>query len=180
MLTFSLNVDKYCDEFVKNSKQVVDSMTTYNRDYAGEAFLAAVEGKGNNRVNLDGYANKATSTQALKTQQYDSLDEKIGSLEDVFSCGFEDEVIEDLDLYSRAEDFLDLREYLFLKRGCDILRLVYLVAFQKDVSAAHRLRLIMVEANETEMLRELFKNDKLITEIWSRLRPHRNHYCIQY
>lgn len=174
MLTFSLNFNTYSVDYIKKSRQVVKSINKYNRDFAGDAFLAVVEGKEGKRVSLNGYASKATATQKCKVAQYDSIEGDIGRIEELCSYSFEDDVIENLDLEGRAVEFLNLRENLFLSKGCDILRMLCLALEYKDIMAARKLKGIMEEAGETELLWDLFKNDKLVSKIKSKLQPPKN------
>lgn len=162
--TFSVNVNIYKKGTIKKVADIISSIndSQSNREWAGEAFLKAVESKNATNINLSSYAQTCSRNSKLSKQasretsilSQDEYDSGYTGVTDVVADFVEDnidEIIANLDMDYYVESFLDARENLYFKKGQDIWRLMELAKLD-DRQAQNKLRLLMDEFG----LRDLF------------------------
>ena len=162
--TFSVNVNTLSKKAVLRTVEIINSLNENSRncEWAGEAFLKAVEREDVGSINLSSYASSCnrnskmskTSKNETSILNQEELDMGYVGVTDVVAEYVEDnidEIINNLDMDYYVDYFLEVREKLYFNRGQDIWRLMQLSKLD-DKQAQKKLRIIMDEYS----LRELF------------------------
>lgn len=174
LLTFSLN-NSLTNTKAKQVVALLNSMNDYNRDYAGDAFIEIMGGRtvlflgDNAEKNLNTYAyyHKREDRSEIK-KRAESEEPIISEVEsDMGKSGAVAEMIEDREFNVEditmvlsdqgyyMDQYLEVREFLFFKKGVDIHRLLTL-AMQGDALAVRKAELLFRECNLIGFFREFF------------------------
>lgn len=162
--TFSVNTNVLKKDKLKRIAGIIKDMdlNSYNREWAGEAFLKIVENEGPEKINLSSYAQSCIRNEKLskaaKPEMSIITQEEFNSgytgVTDVVADYVEDnidDIIANLDMDYYVNFFLDTRETLYFKRGIDIWRVLQLAKLD-DKQAQNKLRLLMDEYGLRDLL----------------------------
>lgn len=161
--TFSININIYDKDKVKRVSKLVDEITDFNRDSAGDKFVSIMQGHKNIEQSLDSYHRKSQRNQAIKKQEQidieakDEEGESFGVLDFQEDYSIEDAVIKTLEDDGLIKAFLDYRENTWLQEGADVWRLIELVELG-DRYAGYRLKEVLEMTKGAELIREVIEN----------------------
>jgi len=162
--TFSVNINILNEKAVQRTAEIIHSLSenSYTCEWAGEAFIKAVEKEDVGYINLTSYANACNRNMKMSLASkneasiltQEELDMGYVGVTDIVAEYVEDnidEIINNLDMDYYVDYFLETREKLYFSKGQDIWRLMQLSKLD-DKQAQKKLRIIMDEFG----LRELF------------------------
>lgn len=183
ILSFSVNSQNAMTaEKAKKVAALIKGMNEYNCEFAGEAFIQIMEGKtkmyeGKDALrDLNMYAHFRRKEEKIEMAKRAEVESRlINEVElEMGEAGAVAEMIEDKDLNVETmvadigdknyyvESYLEIREFLFFKKGVDIHRRLQL-AVQGDKQAVWKTEWLFRENNLLDFFREFFS----VPEYWA-------------
>ena len=188
--TFSVNAtNRLTPKQIRDIVALTNSINDFNREYVGDAFLKIVEGNivafdsKTAQQDMDDYARfhrKEEHREMVKRAkiEYRLVNEtelemgEVGIAEELIpdqSLNVESTASETADEAYYVEEFLELREKLYFKKGVDIFRLLYL-ARAGDYQAIRRVRALIDECRLKDFFKEFFSSPKYWAGVYKILR----------
>lgn len=178
MFTFSINEKINSKEKAQKVAKLIKGINKYSEEILSDAFINLVQGKecivSIAKLSCIDNRNKAYDEKNGKTDNLINEDEEMrgykGITEIVNPFNFEADIIAKADTNYYIEAFLDIREYVFFKRGIDLWRLFELV-LKRDKKAIEKFRWVLDELNFTSFFKEFCSRAEYIEGVRNVLNP---------
>lgn len=161
MFTFSINNRINSKDKAQKVAKLIKGINKYSEEVLSDAFINLVQGKecevSISKLSYISEKNKAYDERHSKSDNLINEDEEMkgyqGIIEIVNPFDFEADIIAKADTDYYIETFLDIREFVFFKRGIDLWRLFELV-LKRDKLAIEKFRWVLDELSLTRFFME--------------------------